>query len=156
MHICVDHFLPYRFIITGSYQSDIRIVDRSLGASGIYNIKMEPDDSHLYPGFYGHSPDVTTLDSAAAPWPRPLSIDMSNELSESETSGSAGRSRELSITSVFSPASVKKWISVSWCPGSLVVAACHADAIHIIEGMNEDTVNIHGDGSGGGSGDGVV
>ncbi|VDM34806.1 unnamed protein product [Hydatigera taeniaeformis] len=147
-----------RFVITGSYQSDIRIVDRLLGASGIYNVKMEPDDSHLYSGFYGHSPDGTAPDSATAPWPRPLSADISNEPTESEAISIAGRSRDLPITSVFSPASVKKWISVSWCPGSLVVAACHADAIHIIEGMNEDAANVHGDGSGGGggSGDGVV
>nr|CDS16386.1 Protein phosphatase PP2A 55 kDa regulatory [Echinococcus granulosus] len=134
-----------RFIVTGSYQSDIRIVDRSLGAPGIYNIKMEPDDSHLYSGFYGHSPDVTTPDSATAPWPRPLRMEMSNGLSEFGTIGSVEIARELPITSVFTPASVKKWISVSWCPTSLVVAACHADAIHIIEGIAEDTAGGHGD-----------
>ncbi|KAM7539914.1 hypothetical protein Aperf_G00000038296 [Anoplocephala perfoliata] len=122
-----------KYIVTGSYQADIRVVDRSVGSPGIYKIKMEPDDSHLYSGFYGHSPDSITPDSATAPWPRPLSVDVSSPASESEDSTPG----VLPINSLFSPTSVKKWISVSWCPKSLVVATCHADAIHIIEGMDE-------------------
>lgn len=107
---------------------------------------MEPDDSHLYTYFYGHSPDATTPDSAMAPWPRPLSMEVSNNATLESTSAGA-RSGDLPITSVFSPASVKKWISVSWCPNSLVAAACHADAIHIIEGMDE-SVAVGGSGVG--------
>lgn len=126
-----------KYIVTGSYQSDIRIVDRSMGPSGIYRVKMEPDDSHLYTGFYGHSPDAITPDSATAPWPRPLSVDISPPTSYSGDSTADSASGILSINSLFSPTSVKKWISVSWCPKSLVVAACHADAIHIIEGIDE-------------------
>lgn len=127
-----------KYIITGSYQADIRIVDRSMGPSGIYKIKMEPDDSHLYSGFYGHSPDAITPDLATAPWPRPLSVDTSAPVAEYGDSAPDSTTGIMSITSLFSPASVKKWISVSWCPKSLVVAACHADAIHIIEGMDEN------------------
>ncbi|KAM3183617.1 hypothetical protein ACTXT7_009980 [Hymenolepis weldensis] len=130
-----------KYIITGSYQADIRILDRSMGPSGIYKIKMEPDDSHLYSGFYGHSPDVITPDLATAPWPRPLSVDTSSSVAEYGDSTPDSTAGIMSITSLFSPASVKKWISVSWCPKSLVVATCHADAIHIIEGMDENPSN---------------
>lgn len=107
---------------------------------------MESDDAHLYSCFYGHSSDVTTPEFAAAPWPRPLAMDLSNETALEPLSTGAG-SGDLPITSVFSPASVKKWISVSWCPNSFVAAACHADAIHIIEGMDESAAVEGGGGS---------
>ncbi|VDD77995.1 unnamed protein product, partial [Mesocestoides corti] len=98
-----------RYIFTGSYQSDVRIVDREMGLRGIYKLKMEPDDSHLYPTYYGHSPEVRTPESASAPWPRPLTADLSPESLDpgAVTSGTS----EFPITSLFSLTSVKKWIS---------------------------------------------
>ncbi len=95
---------------------------------------MEPDETNQYSSFYGTSPEAQTPEASSAPWPRPLTADLTPESAESESAGPGN----FPISSLFSPTSVKKWISVSWCPRSQVAAACHADAIHIIEGLGNE------------------
>uniref|UniRef100_A0A183S9U9 Serine/threonine-protein phosphatase 2A 55 kDa regulatory subunit B n=1 Tax=Schistocephalus solidus TaxID=70667 RepID=A0A183S9U9_SCHSO len=119
-----------RYIFTGSYQDEVRIIDRSLSGAGTYKLKMECDDSPFYSNFYNQS-DLGASSPDSAPWPRPLTSELI-QAPEDEIEGN------FPITSLFSPTNVKKWISVSWCPNSLVAATCHADAIHIIEGVERE------------------
>ncbi|BHF60051.1 Serine/threonine-protein phosphatase 2A 55 kDa regulatory subunit B beta isoform [Sparganum proliferum] len=119
-----------RYIFTGSYQDEVRIIDRSMSGAGSYKLKMECDDSPFYSNFYNQA-DLGASSPDSAPWPRPLTSELI-QAPEEDIEGN------FPITSLFSPTNVKKWISVSWCPNSLVAATCHADAIHIIEGVENE------------------
>lgn len=123
-----------RFIFTGSYQNDVRIIDRHKTDASTYKLKMECDTSLFYSNFYGDADAMgaNPHDPSAAPWPRPLVADMVEATGDTEVAAN------FPVASLFSPSTVKKWISVSWCPNSTVAAACHSDAIHIVEGVGSE------------------
>ncbi|KAF8567017.1 Serine/threonine-protein phosphatase 2A 55 kDa regulatory subunit B [Paragonimus westermani] len=127
-----------RFIVSGSYNQLVKVFDRQAHSNPEYRLLMQSEEISPFVDPFRDPSDLNTFtsslpDSTELPWPRIITEDMSADNGLSSVFGSSyvlsdfGRMSGVDLG--------RKWLQVSWRPGSYVVAVSHSDGIHLLEAL---------------------